>query len=107
MSILPVDMEIMNETGIQKIKHRYQGLNKNEVTFRGMIPIDIEYENNKKMQILITERNDITSLLGMDWLKNFKLTLGNIRVDENSQSEKRRVISRFKNNTTIKMLKLA
>ena len=75
--------------------------------FRGKIPVDIEYENNKlKMQLLITERNDITPLLGMDWLKKFRLTIGNIRLDENSQSEKRQIVKKFpdlfRNNTTIK-----
>ena len=58
------------------------------------------------MQLLITERNDITPLLGMDWLKKFKLTIGNIQLDENNQSEKRRIIEKFphlfRNNTTIK-----
>ena len=58
------------------------------------------------MQILITEQNDITPLLGMDWLKKFRLTIGNIRLDENSQSEKRQNVKKFpdlfRNNTTIK-----
>ena len=41
----------------------------------------------------------------MDWLTKFKLTIDNIRLDESSQPEKRRVISKFsdliKNYTTI------
>ena len=59
------------------------------------------------MQILITERNDITPLLGMDWLKKFNLTIRNLitRINENTQSEKKQVIEQFpnllKNNTTI------
>ena len=70
ISIMPVDENIMERTEIQKVKHQYQDVNKNEVKFRGQIPADIEYENNKqKMLILITERNDITPLLGMDWIK--------------------------------------
>ena len=97
----------MKESEIQKVRHWYQDVNKNEVKFRGKIPVDIEYENNKqKIHLLITERNDITPLLGMDWLKKFKLTIGNIRLDENNQSEKRRMIEKFpdlfRNNTTIK-----
>ena len=45
---------------------------KNEVKFQGKIHVDIEYGNNKQeMEILITERNDITPLLGMDWLEKF------------------------------------
>ena len=55
---------------------------------------------------MITERNDITPLLGMDWIKKFKLTIGNLRIQESNQSEKRRVFEKFpdlfKNNTTIK-----
>ena len=94
ISIMPVDEKIMKHTEIQK-------------EFRGKISANIEYDNNKqKMQILITERNDITPLLGMDWMKKFNLTLGNIRPADNEQSEKRRVIEKFpdlfKNNTTIK-----
>ena len=95
----------MKESEIQKVRHRYQDVNKNEVKFREKIPVDIEYENNKQ-KILITERNDITPLLGMDWLKKFKLTIGNIQLDENDQSEKRKIIEKFpdlfRKNTTIK-----
>ena len=58
------------------------------------------------MQLLITERNDITPLLGMDWVKKFKLLIGNIRLDDNNQSEKRQIVEKFpdlfKNNTTLK-----
>ena len=97
----------MKGAEIQTVKHRYQDVNKNEVKFRGKKPVDIEYENNKqKMQLLIFERNDKTLLLGMDWLKTFRLTIGNIRLDENSQSEKRHIVDKFsvlfRNNTTIK-----
>ena len=35
ISIMPADNKIMNETEIQKVRHRYQDVNKNEVTFRG------------------------------------------------------------------------
>ena len=88
------------------MKHRNQDVNGNEVKFRGKLPVHIEYENNKqKMQLLITERNDITPLLEMDWPKKFRLTIGNIRLDEISQSEMRQVVEKFpdlfKNNTTI------
>ena len=107
ISIMPVDEKIMKHTEKQKVKQRYQDVNKNEVMFWGKIPANIEYDNNKqKMQILITERNDITPLLGMDWMEKFNLTIGNIRPADNEQSEKRRVIEKFpdffKNNTTIK-----
>ena len=91
ISIMPVDNKIMKESEIQKVRNRNQDVNKNEVKFRGKIPVDVEYENNKqKMQLLITERNDITPLLGMDRLNKFKLTIGNIRFDENNQSKRRK-----------------
>ena len=82
-------------------------MNKNEVKFRRNIPVNIEYENNKqKMEILITERTDITNLLGMDWMRTFKLTIGKIQMTENNQSEKERIFKKFpdlfENNETIK-----
>ena len=111
ISIKPVDGNIMKRTEIQKLKHRYQDVNKNEVKFRGKIPADFEYATKKqKMQLLITERSDITPLLGMDWLKNFKITIGNIRLQDSNQSEKRQIFEKFpdlfKNNTTIKDFKI-
>ena len=55
----------------------------------GSIPVNIEYENNKQnMEIFITERTDITPLLGKDWMKTFKLTMGRIQLAETNQSEK-------------------
>ena len=82
-------------------------MNKNEVKFRGKIPVNIEYENNKqKMEILITVRTDIRPLLGMDWMRTFKLTIGKIQLTENNQSEKERMFGKFRdlfeNNKTIK-----
>ena len=67
ISIHPADENIIKSTEIQKVKNRYQDVNKNEVNLRRTIPTDIEYENNKqKMRILITERNNITLVLKMD-----------------------------------------
>ena len=58
------------------------------------------------MEILITERTDITPLLGMDWMKRFRLTIGRIQLGECNQSEKQRIINKFpdlfENNKTIK-----
>ena len=66
-----------------------------------------EYENNnQKMETLISERADITPLLGMDWMKRFKLTIGKIQLAEIGQSEKERINNKFpdlfENNRTIK-----
>ena len=71
----------MKESEIRKVKHRYEDVNKTKVKFGGggEIPVNFDYENNKqKMQLLITERNDITPLLGMDWLNKIKVTIGKI-----------------------------
>ena len=58
------------------------------------------------MDILITERIDVTPLLGMDWMKKFKLTIGEIQLAENNQSEREKVSTKipdlFENNETIK-----
>ena len=108
---MPCDEQIMKTTRIQKIINRYQDVNKNEVKFRGKIPVDMDYENNKqKMEILITERTNITPLLGMDWMKKLKLTIGRIQLSETNQSEKEKVINKFpdlfENNRTIKNTKI-
>ena len=86
----------MKTTEIQKIPFRYPDENNNEVKFRRKVPVDMEYENNKqKMEILITERTDITPILGMDWMKKYKLTIGRIQLTETNQPEKEKVISKF------------
>ena len=107
ISIMPSDETIMKSTEIQKKPNRYQYLNKNEVNFRGKILVNIEYENNKqKLEILITERTDIIPLLGMDWMKKFKLTIRRIQLAENNQSEREKIFNKFpdlfENNDTIK-----
>ena len=104
---MPPDERITKSTEIQKITNRYQDVNKNEVKFRGKIPVNVEYENNKqKMEILITERTDITPLLGMDWMKKFKLTISKIQLADNNQSEREKIFNKFpdlfENNETIK-----
>ena len=59
---MPADENIPKKTKIQKVKHRYQVVNKAEVKLQGQILTGIEYENNKQqMQRLITERDDNTT----------------------------------------------
>ena len=111
ISIMPPDERIMKSTEIQKITTRYQDVNKNEVKFRGKISVNIEHENNnQKMEILITERTDITPLLGMDWMKQFKLTIRRIQLTENNQSEREKIFNKFpdlfENNDTIEDTKI-
>ena len=58
------------------------------------------------MDILITERIDITPLLGMDWMKKFDLTIGRLQLAKNNQSEREKVFTKlpdlFENNEKIK-----
>ena len=58
------------------------------------------------MEILITERTDISALLGMDWMKEFELTIRRIQLAEDSQSEREKIFNKFQhlfeNNGTIK-----
>ena len=107
VTIMHFDERIVDQTEIKKITNRYQDVNKNEVKFRGKITVNLEYENNKqKMEILITERTDITPLLEMDWMKRFRLTVGRIPLAETNQSEKEKKITKlpdlFENNRTKK-----
>ena len=105
---MPPDERTTKSTEIQKITNRYQdvNVNKNEVKFRGKIPVNVEYEINKqKKEILITERTDMTPLLGMDWMKKFKLTISKIQLAHNNQSEREKIFNKFpdlfENNETI------
>ena len=50
---------------------------------------------SKKLDILITERTDITSFPGMDRMKNFNSTIGKRQLAENNQSERKKVFKRF------------
>ena len=107
ITIMPPDETMLELTGIEKITNRYQDVNKNEVEFRGKIPVNVEYENKKqKMDILITKRTDMTPLLGMDWMKKFKLPIGKILLAETNQSECEKIFNKFtdliENNETIK-----
>ena len=107
LTTMPIDKRIMKPSEIQKITNRYQNVHKIEVKFRGKVPIEFEYENNKqKTEILITERPDITPFMAMHWMKKFKLTIGKIQLSVNGRSEKEKVFiiftDLFENNETIK-----
>ena len=52
ITISPQAKKILKLTGIQTITNGYQDVNKNDVKFRGKIPLDMEYENNKKWKFL-------------------------------------------------------
>ena len=57
---MPPDERIIKSTEIQKITNRYQDVNKNEVKFRGKIPVNIEHENNNQK----TLNKSCSALLG-------------------------------------------
>ena len=93
---MPPDERILKSTEIKKKTNRYQDVNKNEVKFRGKVPVNVEYENDKqKMELLITERTDMTPLLGMNWMKKLKPTIGKIHLADDNQSERENVFNKF------------
>ena len=64
-------------------------MNKNEIKFLGKFRAIIEYNGEvTKLPMLITQRNDITPLQGMNWLKRLPLTINKRLLDQiTSQSE--------------------
>ena len=60
ISTMRPDERIIKSTEIQKITNRYQDVNKNEVKFRGKIPVNIEHENNNQK----TLNKSCSALLG-------------------------------------------
>ena len=66
-------------------EERYQDVNKNEIKFLGRVWANIEYNGEtKKLAILITQRDDITPLLGANWLKQLPITINKILLDEHT-----------------------
>ena len=62
--------KLYNQKDIQPLKERYQDVDKNEIEFLWKVWVDTEYNGETtKLPILITQRNDITPLLGVNWLK--------------------------------------
>ena len=55
---------------------------------------------------MITERRDMTPLLGKDWMKRLKVKIGRMQLTENNQSESEKVFRKlpdlFDNNETMK-----
>ena len=85
----PNNPELYDQKDIKPLKERYQDINKNEIKFFGKLWADIEYNGKTtKLPILITQRSDITPLLGVNWLKQLSVIINNIQLDEPaSQSE--------------------
>ena len=89
VTIMPNKPTLYKQKDIQPLQERYQDVNKNEINFLGKIWVDTEYNcETTKLPTLITQRNDITPLLGVNWLKQLPITVNNISLDEKtSQSE--------------------
>ena len=89
VSIMPNNPTLYKQEDIQPLQERYQDVNKNEIKFLGMIWVNIEYNGETtKLSIFITQRNDITPLLGVNWLKHLPISTNKISLDEKtSQSE--------------------
>ena len=70
------------------MKERSQDVNKNEIEFLGNTWVTVEYNKiSSKLPMLITKRNDITPLLGVNWIKQLPITINKITLDnETNQS---------------------
>ena len=106
VTIMPYDQKILKTKEIKPMKERYQDINKNEIKFMGKTWVTAEYNGTStKLPMLITKRNDITPLLGVNWLKQLPITINKISLDnETSQSESiyKKYQKLFNTNHTIK-----
>ena len=89
VTIMPNNPKLYNTKDIKPLKERYQNVNKNEIKFLGKLWAEIEYNGKiTRLPKLITQRNDITTILGVNWLKQLPLTINKISLDEpTNQSE--------------------
>ena len=82
---MPNNLKLYNPKDIHPLKEIYQDVNKNEIKFLGRVWANIEYNGEtKKILILITQRDDITPLLGVNWLKQLPITINKILLDEHT-----------------------
>ena len=71
VTIMPNNRKLYNQEDNQPLKEIYQDVNKNEIKFFGKKWANIEYNGEiTKLSILITQRSDITPLLGVNWLNS-------------------------------------
>ena len=76
----------------------YQDVNKNEIKFAKKTRVEVESKGfRQNSPMLITEREDIRPLLGMDWLQKFNWIIRNFQstTTTTEQSEKLQKISNF------------
>ena len=86
---MPNNPKLYNTKDIKPLKEKYQDVNKNEINFLGKILADIEYNGKiTKLPTLITQGDDITPLLGVNWLQQLPITINKISLDQpTNQSE--------------------
>ena len=84
---MPNNLKFCRTEKLQPMKERYQ--DKNEIKILGKILGDVKQDGIKaKLPLLITKRNDITPLVGVNWLKQLPITINKISLDkETDQSE--------------------
>ena len=89
ITIMPNNTKLYRMEFNKPIKERYHDVDKNEVKFLGKLWGDVEHDETKiKLPLLITKLNDITLLLGVNWLKQLPITINKILLDEETdQSE--------------------
>ena len=104
--IMPYDQKKHKTKEIKPMKERYQDVNTNEIKFMGKTWVTAEYNGvSTKLPMLITKRNDITPLLGVNWLKQLPITINKISLNnETNQSESvyKKCHKLFNTNHTIK-----
>ena len=93
VTIKPPDKEVIDDKKISPITENFSRLIKSEVKLAGKVTVEAESEKvRKNLTMLITEREDIKPLLGMDWLGELNGTTRNIErsttITDQSEIEK-------------------
>ena len=79
VTVMPNNQKLYNQKDIISLKERYQDMNKNENNCLCKIWTIIEYNGETtKLPLLITQRGDITTLLGVNWVKQLPITINKI-----------------------------
>ena len=108
VTIIPPDNETIREKKKIPITKNYQDVKEIKVKFTGKTTVEAESEGIRKNFFMLTEREDIKPLLGMDWPGNFNCTMRHIgkTATLTNQSETDETFTKFqklfKTNRTIK-----
>ena len=86
VTIMPYDQRIHDSKEIKPMKGIYQDVSKNEIKFKGKTSVTVEYnKTSTKLPMLITKRDDIAPLLGVNWLKQLPKTKNKISLDRSTE----------------------